>query len=547
MEAILKIRLSLSVIVFLIIMHVPMLIYASTYSINIKATENLSLETINIYNDIISQKKDIIWGRVVDVNIGELFLADTLLIALDNEKAEGVVVYKNAEEGYLYIHYSSINTDVYLSILDNIINADIRTESTTYKMFSVSEKEAIIAKYEEDYIEEEPKYTEYSKKSDTIDDDLYRSGVPSNTPIIRVLFLYTNAALNLVASYPYYAETEMRIVAYNYINNANESFQNSGINAHLQLAYIGPTNYDESTQTWDKALKHFYESGDGYMDNVHTLRNKYAADVCVLFLDKNDYCGEAKAIKANTNTAFCLVYPTYGCNSKFTAVHEIGHLIGCRHNYEADINLLPYGYGHGYYHYEAGSPATSWRTMMSYANKCDNDESKCRRILYWSNHNVYYNGIATGTSTIAYNARVWNERANDVSLFRDKPNEITYTATNNNTQALFESIEAVSRITTKTGFEIQSNQVVEMQASQYIRLLPSTYIKNGARFKASISTSADGGNYPQFVQRESHISENIDLLEKDRISSSATKILRNGQLFIIRDGKTFTVTGQEVK
>ena len=30
-------------------------------------------------------------------------------------------------------------------------------------------------------------------------------------------------------------------------------------------------------------------------------------------------------------------------------------------------------------------------------------------------------------------------------------------------------------------------------------------------------------------------------------SSSATKILRNGQLYILREGKTYTVTGQEVK
>lgn len=53
--------------------------------------------------------------------------------------------------------------------------------------------------------------------------------------------------------------------------------------------------------------------------------------------------------------------------------------------------------------------------------------------------------------------------------------------------------------------------------------------------------------YPQFMQRESHRPEDIGHFENDNISPSVTKILRDGQLLIIRDEKTYTVTGQEVK
>lgn len=49
----------------------------------------------------------------------------------------------------------------------------------------------------------------------------------------------------------------MKIEAYRYINEANESFINSNINAHLELAYLGQSNYNESPYSWDDILNHF--------------------------------------------------------------------------------------------------------------------------------------------------------------------------------------------------------------------------------------------------------------------------------------------------
>lgn len=493
---------------------VPFYVRASVYSIGLKDSNTLSQETIDTYNYIISQP-EVIWNGIACIDINMLLSSDTIQIELDNESIEAFVVYKNEDNNYSYIHYISTdtNTDVYLSILDGNIEATIHSLSGTYRMFSSEENTLYLVKYEYNYMEEEPEYIEYGEDLEGTfeNENEFKGVVPTSTPVIRVLVLYTNTALNLMSYYtssPSLYEDKMRQIVYNYINKANESFSNSYINAHMQLAYLGSTNYDETTQSWSNCLNYFYQENDGYIDEVHSLREKYSADICVLFLDKDDYCGEAKKIKANAQTAFCLVHPTLGCNNKFTAVHEIGHLIGCRHNYTADMNLIPYAYGHGYSHYEVGSPNTSWRTMMSYENDCGNMNYYCRRILYWSNPNVNYSdGYAMGTSDIANNARVWNERASTVSEFRTKDNSIALTVYNNNASALYESYEASNTITTGAGYEVQSGQTVDMTAGTQIKFLPNTHIKNGSTFRASIHSNAENSNYPQFINGQQIIKE----------------------------------------
>ena len=87
--------------------------------------------------------------------------------------------------------------------------------------------------------------------------------------------------------------------------------------------------------------------------------------------------------------------------------HEIGHILGVRHDRKVDPGNRPFPYGHGYVN------GTRWRDIMSYAESC----SGCLRIPYWSNPRVMYNGEPTGTDT-EDNARVILEQAERVSKFR---------------------------------------------------------------------------------------------------------------------------------
>ncbi len=531
MGSIKKIRILRPIVLLIVMNTILMNIAAESYSIASKRRDLLSVEASDIFNSIIA-KPEIIWGEVADIDPDRLAVSDTLYCFLENNKLELFASYHSNGNEYQYTQYESSDNEAqaYLSIYGGYVHVDVRTPTGKYRIISISETEAAIVKYVSQILEE-PEYNEFADDHTTETENVsIESFATRSTPIIRVLFLYTDSALNMMvgASKP----DAMKAEVFRYINDGNTSFANSDINAYLQLAYIGPTDYDETSGTWSKTLNRFYSQNDGYMDEVHNLRDKYKADVCVLIQGKDNYCGEAKAIKASANTAFCIIWPSYySCGRRYSAIHEIGHLIGCRHNYAKDSNIIPYIYGHGYINCISGN---AWCTIMSYESSCSiyND-----RILYWSNPEVYYNGVATGTTNLENNARVWNERAGTVAVFRNEPDEVYFTAADNNLFSLYESIKATSKISVGNGFEVQPGQTVEMCAPT-IELLAGTYIKAGAKVLAHTNPSTSTP-YPQFVSKRA----TEPAIEQAQTSISTTKFFRNGQLLIRQGNRVFTPSG----
>jgi len=191
------------------------------------------------------------------------------------------------------------------------------------------------------------------------------------------------------------------------IDETNQSYRNSLIRARVHLAGKFKVSYSESGKTYETILADFAGTGDGKMDTVHTLRNKWNADVAMLIINQTDWCGLADAILATPTTAFALVH--YDCATGYYSFgHEMGHLFGARHNTEKDAASTPFAYGHGFHN------GTSWRTIMSY--DCT---PSCPRLQYWSNPNVAYGGVAMGTVDLQDNARVLNTTASVLATFRN--------------------------------------------------------------------------------------------------------------------------------
>lgn len=498
----------------------------------------------------IPERPNVLWKSSIMINVDSLQRSDSLRLFLDNETVDIQLNYSSYTTMGYYAHFSSTNNaaNAYISIFESSINGYITTNSSSYAIISTSLNQVEISKYIiEERNDDTAQMEETRGMSIESEDEKMVSAVQSSvTPVIRILFLYTNSVFDSIAEISLLPTNIMLfLLASASIERANESFSNSDIDARLELAYLGPTNYNESNHNWSSVLQHFYQNNDGYIDEVHSLRNKYSADVCVLFLNKRDKCGEAKTIKAEPNTAFCIVHPGTGCIQTFSVAHEIGHLIGCRHNYSHDANIVPYMYGHGYYHYEANNTDASWRTIMSYDNSCPNG---CQPILYWSNPDVYYNGLPTGTSSIAHNARVWNERAGTVSVFKNEQDTINYTAADNNTAAIFESIKATTQIYTGGGFEIQSGQIVIMNTAYSITLGPNTHIKNGAIFQASVGDLDNPNNLPPRIKNTDNdvVVESMTCNDED-YHSAVHKFLRDGQLLIEKDGHTYNAQGIKVE
>lgn len=292
---------------------------------------------------------------------------------------------------------------------------------------------------------------------------------------IRVLVLYTPNAQSSVSNIKNTILTAVTLT--------NQSFINSKINYRIELVYAGRTNYTELGYVTD--LLRFSGTGDGYMDEVHTLRNKYSADVCVLLIKDPEYCGLApKPVTGVTAyEAFCVVSTHSTCmTTNYSFAHEIGHLLGCDHDPSNVNGFSFFAYGHGYV-----NPSKTWRTIMAYQpNSFDN----CHRLLYWSNPNVTYGGEPMGTVATYDNARVWNERSNTIMAFRQPDNNVTFTSSDMpNTQ--YADVIAKQNITTSGTVNTINGNTLKMRAGNSINLQTGFSVQAGAEFSAEIENIDD--------------------------------------------------------
>jgi hypothetical protein len=194
------------------------------------------------------------------------------------------------------------------------------------------------------------------------------------------------------------------------VDETNVSYLNSGININMVRVHTAQVTYNEAGRSFSQHVASLRGTTDGAMDNVHTLRNTYGADVVVLVVNDSEACGIASTIKATATTAFAVAH--YSCITGYYSFgHEVGHLQGARHDRFVDASTTPYAYGHGFI------PSTkNWRTVMAYGNNCSN----CTRIQWWSSPLKTYpvTGQVMGTAQYEDNARVLNTTAATVAAFR---------------------------------------------------------------------------------------------------------------------------------
>ena len=114
----------------------------------------------------------------------------------------------------------------------------------------------------------------------------------------------------------------------------------------------------------------------------------------------------AARVAAEADRSFAVVHQECAATS-YSLAHEIGHLVGARHDLALDDSMDPYPHGHGFVN------GTKWRTMMSYKDSCGG----CPRLPVWSNPDIKIDGVSAGDAK-ADNARVLRDRASVVSTFR---------------------------------------------------------------------------------------------------------------------------------
>jgi peptidyl-Asp metalloendopeptidase len=228
--------------------------------------------------------------------------------------------------------------------------------------------------------------------------DADRQALEATKIVMDVMLLYTKKAASHYVRDP----ANLLMMA---IEQANDTFRNSGLgNISLRLVHTQVADYDESE---GEHFDHLYRMVDGIgsFKGIRDLRNEKRADIVGLILHDASGCGLSTRVAADAEEAYFVVH--HSCASiTISIAHEIGHILGARHDRAIDANNVPFAYGHGHVN-------GKWRDIMSYQQSCDG----CVRIPYWSNPRVTYKGEPTGTMS-EDTARVILEQAERVSKFR---------------------------------------------------------------------------------------------------------------------------------
>lgn len=229
---------------------------------------------------------------------------------------------------------------------------------------------------------------------------------PDSPPTIELIFEYTRKARAACPN----VENEIQGA----VEETTQISQQSGANItfHLAEAFENSDGYVE-TGSMDTDLDFFRTNHDHELDDIHDHRDRTNADIAILVVDSDEsYLGTAAVIGATPDTAFTVVACQYLTGFTVPA-HEIGHVIGLRHNPEDDPGV-PIEYGHGYRYPETEDPP-QWATVM--VPDCNDG---CERLWQWSTPTLQHDGRRTGTPDRSNDARAIAEQAETVSRFRPK-------------------------------------------------------------------------------------------------------------------------------
>lgn len=276
-----------------------------------------------------------------------------------------------------------------------------KTGADLYAISLVNEGALVRQDSLEDFI------TPTSSKSHSGEEEDHADVCAATTPActnatVDVMVVYTTAAKNAWGG-----TSQSNAAIATAITNFNTALQNSGVtNLMINLVYAGEINYTESGNI-NTDLTRLRNETDGFMDEVHTLRTTYGADLCGLVTaTPTNTCGLGYLNTSSTNyfrdAAFtvslrnCVV-------SNYTLAHEMAHNMGFQHDWYVSQSNVPCEHHHGYVNKTAiqngasSTPDERWRTIMAYNNECATViGSACTRINRWANPQKSYNGDVTG-------------------------------------------------------------------------------------------------------------------------------------------------------
>jgi len=392
--------------------------------------------------------------------------------------------------------------------MDGDILGNILIGYQYYEIKSIGDFKYVLRKYDQGKYPSDCSHSNHDDKPKVVNPNLPKLDAPPTLPInntqlsyntkmaptisqgcnLRIMIHYTPAVSSVVNNPINLCQQSIDLL--------NQTFINSGINHTAELAYAGQVNYTETGNN-DIDKNDYGNPNDGIIDHIHGMRNDYSADLCAIFTTSSTYAGIAAEIYADQNHAFCQVTYNYAVNN-ITFPHEIGHLLGARHNMNADPTSTPFQYGHGFWVVSATShflpflhywgfrsvmcydPATWMNTVWSSYN--------VPRIPVWSNPNYIINSsqfgaLSFGTSTNENNKNVLALTIPDARTFRLATQNLIVSSqifNNNIGSHIAENISTSGTVT------VPSSSTISFQAGQSVTLSNGFQATAGSNFLARI-------------------------------------------------------------
>lgn len=285
---------------------------------------------------------------------------------------------------------------------------------------------------------------------------------PAGSTVVDVMIVYTPAALSYEGN-----EANMNANIAGAMQRANTAHTNSNTQVYLNLVHSEQVAYTESTANkgYEVDLDNLTGTSDGYMDNVHTLRDAYGADFTCLFVDRDDVGGVGWLLTnpaGDAADAFCLAR-VQQTDTGYTVVHEWGHNMGCSHSKTQVLQpwtgkLFSYSAGWQWNDTQANntSPYTQvgYCSVMTYEDANNDGTYEYERVARFSNPSINYVGDSTnptGHASDGDNARTMRDMKSILAAYRAPPVVIAMDESNIVLIATVGDTDAVSRAISNAG------------------------------------------------------------------------------------------------
>ena len=331
----------------------------------------------------------------------KIFRGGVLLLNLFEDRSYTAHLYHgqaSSENHFIWTGHIEGDTrsQVTLVVQDDVMVGNIRVSGDLYQVRYIGGGVHVIREIDERYFPPEAEPIPVDNPPSAGED---RSGTAADDgSTLDVMVVYTERARKQAGG-----TAAMNALINLAVTETNTAYSNSEVTPRLRLVHSEEVNYSGSGDLVVD-LQRLQDTADGFMDNVHTLRNTHGADMVSLFVASGVGRGQAFIMFTLSHDFHPFAFSVVRQNSAtvlFIFGHEIGHNTGLAHDHGG-----VFSYSHGY-----ADSKNHFGTIMSKSCR------RCERIQHFSNPSVFFEGESTGEDS-ADAARSLNETAFTVANWR---------------------------------------------------------------------------------------------------------------------------------